>query len=65
MGFQGVCELDFKINYKVERGTFRNTDIVIEEPMYLNGIKRERIPFFRLLAIAIENYYELTNLNLM
>lgn len=54
-------ELDFKINYKVERGTFRNTDIVIEEPMYLNGIKRERIPFFRLLAIAIENYYELTS----
>jgi hypothetical protein len=54
-------ELDFKINYKVERGTFRNTDVVIEEPMYLTGTKRERIPFFRLLGIAIENNCEITN----
>ena len=53
-------ELDFKINYIIKKETYSNIDIRIEEPMYLNGTKRESIPFFRLLGIAIENYYELT-----
>jgi len=53
--------LDFKINYIIKKETYNNIDIRIEEPMYLNGTKRESIPFFRLLSIAIENYCEITN----
>lgn len=53
--------LDFKIKYTIKEGTFSNANIVIEEIMYSDGTIRESIPFFRLLGIAIENYYELTN----
>lgn len=54
-------ELDFKMKYTIKEDTSGNKNIVVEEIMYTDETKRESIPFFRLLSIAIENYCELTN----
>lgn len=54
-------ELNFKINYIITVVNSYEIDIKLEDPLYLNGGKRETIPFFQLLSIAIENYCEITN----
>ncbi|HJV78803.1 MAG TPA: P-loop NTPase fold protein, partial [Paludibacter sp.] len=54
-------ELNFKINYIITDVNSYEIDIKLEDPVYLNGDKRETIPFFQLLGIAIENYCEITN----
>lgn len=55
-------ELDFVVNFKVTNYpnsySFK-TEIL--EILNSNGTKRESIPFFRLLSIAIDNYCELTS----
>lgn len=52
--------LDFRIRYIIKNPTYNyETIIEIQEQSYLNGTKRESVPFFQLLGIAIENYCEL------
>lgn len=54
-------ELNFKINYTIIDVNSYEIDIKLKDTVYLNGDKRETIPFFRLLSIAIENYCEIAN----
>ncbi len=54
-------ELNFRINYIITVVNSYEIDIKLEDSLYLNGGKRETIPFFQLLSIAIENYCEITN----
>ena len=54
-------ELDFKINYTITDAFNYEIDIKLVDPVYINDDKRETIPFFQLLSIAIENYCEIIN----
>lgn len=55
-------ELDIKINYEIKKPAYNNNiDVEVKDILYLNSTIRESVPFFRLLGIAIENYFEITN----